>query len=446
MNPRTFPLGRQLWYWLYAAGIVIIAAFWWHASGHDTHAALYSVELAVGNLTGLIGTYQILWQVVLLSRLPVLENTIGMEKLTWLHKWNGYSALILIILHAVFLTLGYAILNHFNILAQLSDFMLNWNDVLKATIATLLLIGIVFISIGIVRRGLKYETWYYVHLFTYLAILLAFSHQLSVGSDFVGQRLFEAFWLSLYVLAFGAIGFFRFLWPVYLVYKHQFRVEKIVHETPDMLSVYVSGRHLEQLVYQPGQFIIWRFLTPELWWQAHPFSISTAPNGRYLRFTSKQVGDFTRSLSGLKPGALVSIDGPHGHFTPARLTRPKALLIAGGSGITPIRSMLEQLPAGIQDVVVLYAVRTRADLALRDEIEALAARRGAVVHYLLSGETVAGFTTGVVDQANLRALVPDVSSREVMLCGPAPMMDAVTANLEHLGLARNFIHTERFAY
>lgn len=446
MKPKAITLARQIWYWLYAAGTAVIAACWWHATGHETHASAYSVYLAIGNLTGLVGTYQILWQLVLLGRLPLLENTIGMEKLTWLHKWNGYSALVLIILHSIFLLLGYAIINHFNLLQQFNDFMFNWEDVLKATIATILLIVIVVISIGIVRRGFKYETWYYVHLFTYLAILLAFSHQLSVGSDMVGQPVFQAFWLLLYALAFGVMGFYRFAWPAYLVYRHQFRVEKLVHESPNMLSVYVSGRQLDKLSYRPGQFIIWRFLDRERWWQAHPFSISVAPNGQYLRLTCKQVGDFTLSLSSLKPGTLVSIDGPHGNFTTARLSQPKVLLIAGGSGITPIRAMLEQLPESVQDAVVVYAVRTRADLALRSEVEALAARRGVVVRYLLSHETAPGFATGTLDQDNLRALVPDVDEREVMLCGPPGMMDAVTATLERQGVPRRYIHTERFAY
>jgi len=446
MDPRSFALKRQIWYWLYAAGAAITTFFWWQATGHETHSALYSVELAIGNLTGLLGTYQILWQLLLLGRLPFLENAFGLEKLTWLHKWNGYSALILILLHSILLLLGYGLLNHFGLLQQFNDFLFNWEDVLKATVATAMLIFIVVISIGIVRRGFKYETWYYVHIFTYLAILLAFSHQLSVGSDLVGQRLFQGFWLLLYALAFGVMGYFRFLWPAFLVYRHQFRVEKLVHESPGVLSVYVSGRHLDQMPYQPGQFMIWRFLDQERWWQAHPFSISVAPGGRYLRFTCKQLGDFTRSLSNLKPGTWVSIDGPHGNFTASRLSRPKVLLIAGGVGITPIRSMLEQLPAGVKNVALVYAARTQADLVLRREIEALAARSGATVRYILSDETAPGLAHGILDDANLRRLVPDATSREVMLCGPPPMMDAVTATLERQGLSRHLIHTERFAY
>ena len=369
MVHTNYRLWHWFWYGLYAAGIAVILVFWWQASGHVTTATASSVNIAIGNLTGLIGTYAILWQLVLLGRLTLLEHHFGLEKLTWLHKWNGYLALLLILAHTVFLILGFATTEHVSLIKQTLDFMFNWEDVLKAALATVLLIIIVPMSIGIVRRGFKYETWYYVHLFTYLAILLAFSHQLSVGSDLAGNRAFQAYWYALYALSLGALGYYRFLRPMYLVYKHRFQVEKVVPETADVVSVYIKGQKLGQLPFQPGQFMIWRFLDKGRWWQAHPFSISVAPNGRYLRLTAKMLGDFTRSLPNLAPGTWVSVDGPHGNFTADRLSNPNLLLIAGGVGITPIRSMLEHLPQSTGSVVLVYAARTQADLALRAEIE-----------------------------------------------------------------------------
>lgn len=446
MKHPHYRLWHWFWHGLYSLGIVTILVFWWQASGKHTLATASSVNIAAGNLTGLIGTYAILWQLVLLGRLPFLERHFGLEKLTWLHKWNGYLALTLILAHTVFLIIGFSLAEHVGLLKQTLDFMLNWEDVLKATLATILLIIIVPMSIGIVRRGFKYETWYYVHLFTYLAILLAFSHQLSVGSDLAGNKPFQVYWYGLYVLSVGTLLVYRFIRPAYLVYKHRFQVDKVVPETADMVSVYVKGRKLDQLTYQPGQFMIWRFLDKDHWWQAHPFSISVAPNGRYLRFTAKMVGDFTRTLASLPRGTWVSVDGPHGNFTPDRLSNTNLLLIAGGSGITPIRSMLEHLPPTVKNVVVVYAVRSQADLALRTEVETLAARAGAQVKYLLSNENTPGFATGFLDDANLRSLVPDAASREVMLCGPPAMMDAVARTLIRAGIKPAAIHTERFAY
>jgi predicted ferric reductase len=445
---RTYYLfWRWFWYSLYVAGIIIILVFWWGASGQHTAATASSLNIAAGNITGLIGTYAILWQLVLLGRLTFLECHFGLEKLTWLHKWNGYLALTLILLHTLCLILGFAAAEHISLIKQTLDFMFSWEDVLKATLATVLLIVIVPMSIGIVRRGFKYETWYYVHLVTYLAILLAFSHQLSVGSDLAGNSAFQIYWYTLYTLSVGTLLLYRFMRPAYLVYKHRFQVDKVVPETGDVVSVYVRGQQLDQLAFQPGQFIIWRFLDKDRWWQAHPFSISVAPNGQYLRLTAKMLGDFTRSLATLQPGTWVSVDGPHGNFTGDRLSNPNVLLIAGGVGITPIRSLLERLPPQTQNVVLVYAARTQSDLALHTEIDNLAATRpGVHVKYLLSNEMVPGFATGVLDDANLRALVPDAATREVMLCGPPPMMNAVTQTLQRAGVPATAIHTERFAY
>jgi len=73
--------------------------------------------------------------------------------------------------------------------------------------------------------------------------------------------------------------------------------------------------------------------------EAHPFSMSRRPDGTRLRLTIKAVGDFTRRIPGLKPGVRVLIDGPHGIFTARRSSSQKILMIAGGIGITPIRSL-----------------------------------------------------------------------------------------------------------
>ena len=437
---------RQLWYLVYAFGVAAILVFWWRATGHATIGTTYSVNLAIGNITGLIGAYAILWELVLLGRLPVLENVFGMEKLTVLHKWNGYTALTLILVHALTLTIGFAAADHYSLLHQFLAFNTTWADILKSTVGTILLIVIVGMSVGIVRRGYKYETWYYVHLFTYLAILLAFGHQFSDGSDFVGQPLFIVFWRDLYIVTAALLLFFRFFRPVYLMFRHQFKVARVVQETPDVVSVYISGRHLDKFKFVPGQFVIWRFFTKDGWWQAHPFSFSTAPNPKYLRLTAKAVGDYTKTLPSLRPGTWVSVDGPHGNFTTSRLTMPSLLMIAGGSGITPIRAMLERLPAVVKDLVVIYAVRTRRDLALAKEIEPLVAARGGQVKYLLSKEQAPGFGHGILNSANLDHLVPDVASREIMLCGPPAMTDSVVAMLKKRGIDHHHIHTERFAY
>ena len=72
-------------------------------------------------------------------------------------------------------------------------------------------------------------------------------------------------------------------------------------KAPDVVSIYITGRDLDQLAVRSGQYFLWRFLTRDGWWRGHPFSISSAPNGAWLRITIKELGDWSGSLAG-RPG------------------------------------------------------------------------------------------------------------------------------------------------
>ena len=147
---------------------------------------------------------------------------------------------------------------------------------------------------------------------------------------------------------------------------------------------------LDRLRARAGQFFTWRFLTRDRWWEAHPFSLSAAPDGRRLRITVKGVGDYTAGLRAIPPGTRVIAEGPFGSFTPPARRRPRVALIAGGVGITPIRALLEDMPGEPGDIAVVYrALRAgRRDPARRAR-RARARRRGAELHYVLGDHATA---------------------------------------------------------
>ena len=158
------------------------------------------------------------------------------------------------------------------------------------------LIAVTVTSVVIVRRRLRYETWYFVHLYAYLGVALAFSHQLATGSSFVGRPGARAYWYALYAVTLGALVVFRIGLPLWRSARHRLRVLRVVDEGPGVVSLEIGGRQLGRLRARPGQFFTWRFLTRRHWWEAHPFSLSAAPDGRRLRITVKALGDHTRSL------------------------------------------------------------------------------------------------------------------------------------------------------
>jgi len=223
--------------------------------------------------------------------------------------------------------------------------------------------------------------------------------------------------------------------------RHQFRVAAVVPESDDVVSVHVTGKHLDRLPARAGQFMLWRFPGYNRWWQVNPFSLSAAPNGASLRLTAKGIGSTSAGLRHVPIGTRVFAEGPYGAFTALQRTREATLLIAGGVGVTPIRSLMEELTG---DVVVLYRVPRMADAVLLSEMQALAAMRGARL-IVLPGRTGEGNPPNTpFEPANLAAAVPDIRERDVFVCGPAPMTDAVLRSLRKLGVPRAQIHAERF--
>src|SRR5581483_224295 len=218
----------------------------------------------------------------------------GFERSAWLHKWNGYLTIGLLSAHALFQTIGYALNHKTDLISQTSDFIASYTGLLAAVVALGLFLLIAGISVVIVRRKLAYETWYYVHLYTYVAIALAFSHQVATGVDFAGNPLFLAYWCALYIVAFGALIWNRVAQPLLRHRRHKLRVASVQKEARGVLTILISAKRLHDLKAEGGQFGIWRFLDRQRWWQAHPFSISAPPHGGHLRITVKGIGDFTR--------------------------------------------------------------------------------------------------------------------------------------------------------
>lgn len=429
-------------YFTYAVNLFIITWFWWRGS-HVEAGTLHGWLIILGRYTGLISAYAALWQLLLIGRMPVIKQALGMEQELKLHRLNGYAAIYFLLAHIAFSTIGYALSVHVDVIHQFVDFIFNYQDVLKATLASALMIGLVIMSVVIVRRHFKYETWYLVHLSSYLAIVLGFGHQLSIGSDFIIQPGFRQYWWALYILTFGLINFVRLARPLSIWLWQDWRVTRVIKEAEDIYSIYVTGRHIHKFRFEAGQFAIWHFLINLTSWQGHPFSFSVAPGSSELRLTFKNVGDYTSQLKKIIPGTRVIIEGPFGNFTANRLRGDNVVMIAGGIGLTPIISMLAELSKTNASISVIYAARHSNYLALRHELDKYAALPSVEVHYLFDMSST--YSKHKLRQ-KLRQLVPDIEDREVFLCGPIAMMSAVTGSLVAEGVSMDHIYTERFSF
>ena len=423
----------------------LVVAMWIRHGGLSQLGSPSAKLTAAGQITALVGTYGALVQVLLMSRSPWLERRFGMDGLARWHRWLGFSVTILIGAHVVFSTAGYALGDGKSFVAEAWTLITTYPYVLMATAATALLFMVAVTSLRMARRRLTWERWRFLHLYAYLAIALAFGHELAVGSDFTDDAVARWYWIALYGALLLCVLAFRVGHPLRMSLRHRLRVTQVVREAPGVVSLYVTGRELDQLQARGGQYFRWRFLTRDGWWRTHPFSLSAPLNNRFLRLTVKGIGDDSRGLQGLHPGTRLAVEGPYGLFTTQRQLRSKVLLIAGGIGITPLRALIEEIPPKKDAIALIYRARRWEDVVFRDELEKLIRDRRGVIHYLIGRRGTPEMPHDPLSAQTIRRLVPDVESRDVFICGPASMMDRMRGILKTIGVPEQQIHFEHFA-
>lgn len=429
--------------WIFVLGNAAGIVWLWAHGGNLTFKHPGDWETSVARITGLLGAYLALIQVVLLARPPALERAVGFDRLTVWHRWNGHAAVDLIVLHVFFSVWGYSLMDRFSIGQEIRTMLGGgvYPGMITATIGTVFLCVVAWTSIVIARRRLSYEWWYAVHLLAYAGIALGWFHQIPTGNELVLDTVAADYWRSLYLATLALLVVWRLVLPAVAAFRHRLRVAEVVVEGPGVVSLRIEGRGLDRLKARPGQFFMWRFLTRGRWPTAHPFSLSRAPDGRSFRITVKSLGDHSAGLATVPVGTRVLAEGPFGVFTEAARRRERILFVAGGIGITPIRALLEEARG---DVVVLYRAVREDELVLRDELDGLAAGRGFEIHYVV-GDHLTPEGARLLDSAHLQELVPDLAERDVYVCGPPGMTDAMLARLRDAGVPRSHIHAERFA-
>ena len=443
---RRIRLATGIAMWL---GLLLIT-YWWVADGGvtDLTTGWETGLTSVGRLTGLWSAALLLVQVIMMSRLPPLENAFGRDQLTRSHRVIGFLSFDLMLVHVATILAGYAGARWSLVPGTTWDLITTGGGILLSVAGLVALCMVAATSIKKARGRLRYESWHLIHLYAYLGVGLALPHQLWTGQQFLSSPGRTVFWWTLWAVAVAAIVVWRVLVPLVRSLRHGLRVTSVHREASDVVSVYLTGRRLDRLPVRAGQFLTVRFLDGPGWSRANPFSLSAAPDGRSLRITAKALGAGSARLAHLRPGTRVLFEGPYGRLTERAQTRPKVLLAGAGVGITPLRALAEGLAYAPGDAVLLD--RFSDEPLFVAELHTLMAERGLRV-LGLSGprprpDSVLGPAGGADELATLLRWVPDLAERDVFLCGPT----AWTAGVERLvvaaGVPRTHIHTESFGW
>ncbi|MGZ4663051.1 MAG: ferredoxin reductase family protein [Arthrobacter sp.] len=434
------------------ASVAAAVALWLADGGASGFSTLAGSFTALGIVAGLTGMDLVLLMLLLAARLPFIDGAVGHDRALEFHRKLGKPSLYLLLAHGVLIAIGYGMNDGLDPVSEAVNLWVQVPDMWLAYVGMALFIAVVVTSLVAVRRRFPYEFWYAVHLLTYAAVLTSIPHQFSVGGLFAPGTWQRWYWLAACIGTGAALLHYRVLEPIVATTRHKLTVSRVVQEAQGVVSIEMTGRHLNELTGAGGRFFIWRFLAPGMWWHPHPFSLSAEPvqlgAGGSLRITVRNLGKGSAQLARLKRGTKVAIEGPYGLFSTAARSRKHVVMIGAGIGITPIRALLESTPFGPGDATVILRGHSEKDLYLGKEVMDLCQRRGATLFHL-TGRRPEGVQTWLSAEAarsgyRLASYAPNITEADVYVCGPAAWAQNVLTDARSAGVREEQLHYERF--
>ena len=392
---------------------------------------------SLAQLFGILTTLSALYGITLAARPRYIENSVGLDVMLVWHRYLGEASAVFLIIHMALELVSRSSLGGY----WLAFKALTGGDsyMALASIGALGFLVITFTSLKTIRRKLSYETWYFIHLTIYGAVLLGFWHQIYLGIDFVNDTTARNYWIALHLLVLVIVIKARLGSLIKAIFR-PLTLSSINQSAHDTLELTLTGSSLSKMKAESGQFAMLRFITPSLWFESHPFSLSAAPKKTGIRFTIKTKGDATRLLKNLQVGQKVILEGPYGAIVKSQIGTQPTILIAGGVGIAPIRALLEDFTPENQPHVI-FRVKTEDDIVHLQELkQLLSEKKGSLT--IITGST-RELKTNPFDPAYLKSTIPDLALRQAILCGPESMVLAGVRGLLSAGLPSESIHYER---
>ena len=402
---------------------------------------------AAARFFAVTGFTLLLLQPLLAARFKWIERPVGLDRIFAFHRITGMTAAVFAVLHPVMLALGsksFAILTSFDSPWQIS--------IGRIALLVLLLFG----AAAVFRAGLKipFQLWFRMHnAVTPVIVGGVFIHSWFTAVRFMPLPLRILWFILLFVSLYSYLHLT--VYQRLTARKKSFSVSSVNPVTGNIWEIeMIPPKGSTLFRYLPGQFLFLTFLRGRgLPVEEHPFTISSSPSERdHIAVAVKESGDFTLSIGRTKPGDRAAILAPYGRFSYLlHRERKRLVFIAGGIGVTPLLSMLRymaHLKTG-KDTTLFYANRTEADIAFREELEAIAGSsslpRLNLVHILSKpGEAWKG-ERGRVNCSLMKKHLGSLDETGFYICGPPPMMDSIAAELLLNGVAGSDVHMEKFA-
>jgi len=395
--------------------------------------------MKIGFIVGLIGFSIIAVQVMLGSRLKLLDRAFGLDKVVIFHRKMGVVGAVLLLSHPLLMALAK---KSFKLFSLHTSWQVNLGKG-----ALLLLVAGVLLALYYSKFRLDYNAWRLIHKLMIAAVVLAFAHSIIIGDAFQ-IRWVKVWWWVLLVLACAA-----FFWQNFIVIpfgRKKYIVKAVTKETHDTFTLRFAPAGdpgAAVLDYKPGQFMFLELKHRGRMSEEHPFTISSSPTSKgHITATIKKSGNYTNMIDRTQVSDVAFLQAPFGRFSWAFDNPSSFLFIAGGVGITPVHSMIAALrdTKDKRPVVLLYGNKTEEDIIFRGEFEKLPANF-KVVHILSKAQKEWRGLTGHISAEIIKNSAGELlGSADVYLCGPSAMMQSVVDALESLGVDKRKTHYERF--
>ena len=394
--------------------------------------------------TSLVGISMLVGAFLLPSRLRTVSEALGIERLLRSHRALAVIGTALALGHAA------AAAAHAPHGLLILDLRTAPPRVWAACAATLSLIAIVVLGLTRRRRRPRYEGWRLVHiLLANIAVVGTTLHVIWLN-DLTRTPVARA-WFLVLLLVVALVNGHRWIHRPWRAKRTPYTVEEVRRETASAVTLVLRAEGHPGTPFRPGQFAFLKIGQSAHIFEEHPFSIASAATKPWRKeLTIKAIGDFSEVVGGLRPGRRVHLDAAHGGFTPDGLHSDGLVLIAGGVGVTPMLSIVRTL-ADRHDqrpVVLVVAGRVADDLLHLADREHLERRlRLRVVEILEEPPAQWSGEVGRFHEKILDAVLPAARSRkrfDYFICGPGPMVGAVTGLLDQRSVPRRRVHTELF--
>lgn len=393
-----------------------------------------SLTTSLGQITGLLGMALFSLNLILASRLKLLDNFFyGLNRVYTYHRAVGAIAFSLLLFHPLLLVAKYLGFS----LRSAALFLLPFTGALAVTYGIIALLGMIILLVLTFYGKMKYQTWKISHKFMNLVFVFALLHVIFIQSDLSRDLILRFYILALALLGLAAgcyrswlNGLFNNNFSYRIINLHWFNFNAVEIELEPV------GRMMK---FQAGQFAFLQFKGGGLKPESHPFSLSSAPLEKNIKFLIKALGDYTNQLKNLRGGDLCSIEGPFGKFSYKNAGSKNQIWLAGGIGITPFLSLARTLADENYKIDLYYCTKDKAEAVLMEELEKLAAlNRNFRVIPWFSEEN------GRIDGSKVSELSRGLIDKEIMICGPWPFMQSLREQFIKLNVPANKIHWEKF--